>query len=310
MTMTSKSGKLSLKKRPQESLNLAESGEQNSTASQRIKTKSQNSESESDPEHDTTFFENESSTEVTESLKQILTDTNILQPLVSSIVSAVLLTPNIFNPLVEAVTKALSKDIAEKLKADLAQNVHDSVSVDVHQNMKEVDKLKQELTTLKNENTQLEKRIDDAEQYSRRNCLLLHGVTEDANEDTTAVVTDIIKKKLKIDIDGNDFDRTHRLGRVNPPSEDGKTRPRPIIMRFISYTDRAAVYKEKRHMKHSPMLISENLTAKRMAIFRAAYRMVKEGKIANVWTQDGRITVLTNRKRKVIITSLADLDKL
>lgn len=311
--MNSRITRLSQKKKEQISTSPVETEEPNSAAPQHTRTKVRmhNSGSESETDHDTTFFEHDTSNEIKESLKQILVDTKFLEPLVSSIVSTLLQTPDIFNKLVDAVTKSLSNTISEKLKPDLEQSIHDSVLVDIQTNKRELEKLKQDLNKLKNEKTKLETQFDDAEQYSRRNCLLLHGVPEVTNEDTTAVVTDIIKNKLKINIDSHAFDRTHRLGRPNRPSDDGETptKPRPIIMKFISYANRAAVYKEKRLLKRSPMLISENLTAKRMKVYRAAYSMVKEGKLEYSWTQDGRITVLTHQNRKVSINSIADLER-
>ena len=38
------------------------------------------------------------------------------------------------------------------------------------------------------------------EQYSRRNCLLIHGVKEDANEDTDKLVFQFIQNDLEVDV--------------------------------------------------------------------------------------------------------------
>lgn len=160
--------------------------------------------------------------DVRESIKRVLSESNLLQPLVSSIVSVVLLTPEVFNPLVDAVSKALTNKISEKLKPNIEQNLYEAVSMDMQGTKKEVSMLTKELTKIRNEKNQLELRVDDAEQYSRRNCLLLHGVPENPNEDTTSVVTGIIKNKLNIDIESHDFDRTHRLGQFNRQSDDKK----------------------------------------------------------------------------------------
>ena len=42
------------------------------------------------------------------------------------------------------------------------------------------------------------KKADDQEQYSRRNCLLIHGLTETKTEDTDEIVLDAINNKLNI----------------------------------------------------------------------------------------------------------------
>ena len=43
----------------------------------------------------------------------------------------------------------------------------------------------------------LEDQLDDQEQYSRRNCLLIHGVEEKPNENLENVVMDILDNKLQ-----------------------------------------------------------------------------------------------------------------
>ena len=45
-----------------------------------------------------------------------------------------------------------------------------------------------EVSSLKVEVKNLEKKADDQEQYSRRNCLLIHGLTETKTEDTDQMV--------------------------------------------------------------------------------------------------------------------------
>ena len=41
------------------------------------------------------------------------------------------------------------------------------------------------------------------EQYSRRNCLLIHGVKEDANEDTDKLLFQFIQDDLEVDVNFN-----------------------------------------------------------------------------------------------------------
>ena len=46
----------------------------------------------------------------------------------------------------------------------------------------------------------LEESIDQQEQYSHRNCLLIHGVEENSNEDTDQLALNIINNDLEIDL--------------------------------------------------------------------------------------------------------------
>ena len=61
-----------------------------------------------------------------------------------------------------------------------------------------INSLQIEVSSLKVEVKNLEKKADDQEQYSRRNCLLIHGLTETKTEDTDEIVLDAINNKLNI----------------------------------------------------------------------------------------------------------------
>ena len=89
--------------------------------------------------------------------------------------------------------------------------------------------------TLKNENicmkgtiSNLLNKIDELEQYSRRNCLLINGIkeadppNENVSEETSEVSTQkntdtavllLFNEKLGVDVHIKDIDRTHRIGR-------------------------------------------------------------------------------------------------
>ena len=79
-------------------------------------------------------------------------------------------------------------------------------------------------------------------------------------------------------------------------------------MKFISYTQRQAVFRTKKNLKGSNLLITESLTTKRMAVLRAAQNEVRAEGIKRTWTQDGRIIILTNDEDKVTIKKISDLD--
>ena len=61
--------------------------------------------------------------------------------------------------------------------------------------------------------SKIEDELDDLHQYSRRNCLLIHGVNEQVNENTSQIALDTFSKNLKINISPNDITRTHRIGK-------------------------------------------------------------------------------------------------
>ena len=85
----------------------------------------------------------------------------------------------------------------------------------------EVDRRKKEweIAELKSTINSLNIRLDKAdralyhqEQYSRRNCLLIHSIDEENQENTDEVVITVLKKEMDEEITHLDIDRSHRLG--------------------------------------------------------------------------------------------------
>ena len=67
---------------------------------------------------------------------------------------------------------------------------------------------------------------DELELYSCRNCLLLHGVHENENENTDDIVLRTMSGELDIEIKGNSLDRKNKID--SRSRKDGK--PRAIMV--------------------------------------------------------------------------------
>ena len=106
----------------------------------------------------------------------------------------------------------------------------------------------------------LENKIDRQEQYSRRNCILIHGIAENKEENTDQQAIDFINDSLDIKINEIDIDRSHRIGRY----DKAKKKARPIIVKFARYSVRGRVFQEKRKLKGTGESITESLTTKRI----------------------------------------------
>ena len=91
--------------------------------------------------------------------------------------------------------------------------------------------------------------------------------------------------KLGLQVNDTDLDRSHRIGRKTQRS----TKPRPIIVKFVSYKVRAEVFRSKR--VYSSVSDHPNVEA--------------------TWTIDGKVVALRrDNKTKVHIESPKDLHKL
>ena len=127
----------------------------------------------------------------------------------------------------------------------------------------------------------LENLVDRQEQYSRRNCLLVHGIAETNDENTDDLVLKTINEKLDVDTTQNEIDRSHRIGR----KKDGQG-PRPIIVKLTRYNTSKKVFGGKRKLKGTGASTTESLMAKRMEQLNKAK---EEHCFSNMWTTDGRI---------------------
>ena len=103
-----------------------------------------------------------------------------------------------------------------------------------------INSLQIKVSFLKIEVKNLEKKADDQEQYWRRNCLLIHGLTETKTEDTDEMVLDVIINKRNIEMSHLSIDSSHRLGKWKSPGQ----KPRSIIVKFTRYKNRHHVFKE------------------------------------------------------------------
>ena len=100
--------------------------------------------------------------------------------------------------------------------------------------------------------------LDRQEQYSRRNCLLIHGLPESKNENTNELVIDTIIEKMGEEIENNKIgSRSHRLG---APKSNGKSRP--TIIKFVRYNTRCRIFNNKTKLKGKSFSVTESLTKK------------------------------------------------
>ena len=161
-------------------------------------------------------------------------------------------------------------------------------------------------------------KIDELEQYSRRNCLLINGIkevdppNENLSEETSEVSTQentgiavllLFNEKLGVDVHIKNIDRTHRIGRQKQRNKDA---PRQIIVKFSNYITRQRVFQARRKLKGTQITIVENLTSKRVAILSKARN--KFG-VRIVWSLDGRIFAVVEGV-KTRIDSIEQIDGL
>ena len=139
----------------------------------------------------------------------------------------------------------------------------------------------------------VEKRVDDLEQYGRSNCLIIHGCENVPDSkpgktpETEKYVCNIINSNLKLEspLQVQDLDIAHPL-----PSKKGT----PIIIKFLRKTQRNEIYRKKRLLKGTKMIITESLTKRRLQLLEKARTAFNN---CPVWSWKGEVYVFHNNKK-------------
>lgn len=147
-----------------------------------------------------------------------------------------------------------------------------------------------DIQKIKERSELLEEQCDKLQQYTRRNNLRLFGVPEDDNENLEEIALNIFNQRMGMSHSSSNIDRIHRLIR----RENRNKKPRPIIIKFISYKSRNEVVLKRSLLKGSSISIQENLTHARYQILHKAFDKFKA---YNVWKRDGNIFIKWNGNR-------------
>ena len=145
--------------------------------------------------------------------------------------------------MVNEETKIYQIKVTESLDA-LSKKI-DELETEIKNKDEKIQLLENRVEILEEEKESQGKDIDDLEQYSRRNCLLLHGVVETNAECTDDIIIKACAEKLGIDVKQEDLDRSHRLGKV----KRNENKPQPIIVKFARYAVRNKVFSNKKNLR-------------------------------------------------------------
>ena len=129
----------------------------------------------------------ESSTIVNEVFKEGLGDPDCLAILINCLRNLEIRVNDIFTELSEAREDRIKGDVhLEKLNASISSINEKFLKYENEREEKEkiIENLQKNNTEMEKKIQNLEKKVDRQEQYSRRNCLLIHEVAESSNENT------------------------------------------------------------------------------------------------------------------------------
>ena len=219
-------------------------------------------------------------------------------------------TPNIVIPESELLKLSeMLKDTFQGQIVGLVNGIVEGVLDGLLEQITKLEKVNTELTeenqTLRARVQTLELKADQAEQYSRRNCLRISGFNEDPDGNTDNIVMQLAAD-IDSDVQLHEVDRSHRVG--NPTRQRGK--PRDIIIKFATYRSRQKFYRQRKLLKergHEGVFVNEDLTKHRSALLFEARKLSRVDLIQGAWSSDGNILVKDNAAVVHRINKLGDL---
>ena len=185
---------------------------------------------------------------------------------------------------IETVTMASNEELRvliEEIKNSMVtKEKFDELIVHINEKDAKINELEGRIKYMENQNALLERKLDDLESYGRRKNLRIIGIpppptgTRETAEQVTEKVKEVIAgmEVPNLDVDMA-IDRAHRVGKKSTNETTGEVY-QPVIVRFISWRARTAVYRKRE--KRGRMRIYTDLTKRRLDLRKAAEGMVRD----------------------------------
>ena len=164
----------------------------------------------------------------------------------------------------------------------------------------EISNLKSQAAALKTQEIKDSIKVDELEQYGRRQNLEIVGVPEKEDENTNAIVLEVAKM-LDVDIMSSHISTSHRLPKKKASSRNNSGFS-PIIVRFTSRDIRNQIYANRKKARFVDLknfsvsdtkniFVNENLTPTRKQLFWKTKQEVKNNSWKYIWTHNGNVFV-------------------
>ena len=164
----------------------------------------------------------------------------------------------------------------------------------------EISNLKSQAAALKTQEIKDSIKVDELEQYGRRQNLEIVGVPEKEDENANAIVLEVAKM-LDVDIISSHISKSHRLPKKKASCRNNSGSS-PIIVRFTSRDIRNQVYANRKKARFVDLknfsvsdtkniFVNENLTPTRKQLFWKTKQEVKNNSWKYIWTHNGNVFV-------------------
>ena len=201
----------------------------------------------------------------------------------------------------DTLTKAIARTFSgEAVKETFQREILKPIS-------ERVEKHDKQIAALASENYHLRPELEELKQYGHRNALRVFNPTWRENEDdSTDGLILTLCDEFALGIKREEISRSHRVGKPVP------SKPRPILVKFVSYRSREKLYDARKSIAetHPYIRIYEDLTKTTNELAYKALECRRQGRIHHTWVYDGNVFVRTyERGRAVVIRDEYDLEQ-
>ena len=155
----------------------------------------------------------------------------------------------------------------------------------------EIASLKDKVSSLQTEIIKIKETIDDENAYERRDTVIFSGNSipeSSSGEDCISIVTNLLKNKLRMEVNPSEFSTSHRLGRKPPPQQPDR---RSIIAKFCRRDKKREILANCRSSRPTDFYANESLTPIRSTILYVLRKMKREpnSRLTSCSTKDGKV---------------------
>lgn len=202
---------------------------------------------------------------------------------------------------IKTFQKSISTDLGE-----ISANMY-KLSEKISCNEFEINNLKNQVVTAEEKNQEIQEKITQLEQHTRKNNLEITNVPEKKSENVLALLH-TISQKIGLTLEKYDIDAVHRVARMT--NAVGENRPRSIIVRFVSRQKRdefKTACKVRRlssdHLGlggNEPIFVNDHLCPSQKKLFSDARKLKNELGMKYCWTRNGNVYLRRKDGAKVI----------
>ena len=224
----------------------------------------------------------------------------------------------------EAISKIIADAVAPLAKSQEITDLIDRLDKQAKRltELEEENKAKDEsIAKLNEEVDTLQQKLDDIEQYTRRQSIRINGLAPPAelenghrakeSEKDVIQMVEACCKDMGVEVLASDIDRAHRVGPI-VTNDKSKKASQSIIVKFRSWRARNAFYEARPKFnpdpkgKHRRFAVAPDLTKKRSQLLQSARERIKECPDADFVYVDPNCRLKVRKKNGKVLSFNSD----